>query len=110
VRRPLERAVHELPVDVVLHLVEGGVAPADRGGAAKARKRRVNCLLDAGIAVEVVHDSTIVLAREAEHPLEELPRLLMQPDPAQRVDRERSISHPHVAIIPVAIATDPLGK
>ena len=109
-------AVQRLAVDVELELIGGAVADPDRARAAVARPVLERLLLEVGGAVHPVHDvqRAAVAARPlgdpVPQPAAELRRLLGEPQPQQRVDGERGVAHPGVAVVPVTLAADLLGQ
>ena len=97
--------VEHRPEDVVLALVEGTVADPDGTGAGVARELVERRLREIPTAVDPVHDlQRAVLGRfDVGHELHELVRLPVELQPVQRLQRERRVAHPGVAVVPVAL-------
>ncbi len=72
--------------------------------------------MEVGAAVDAVHDlegAALAVGRLAEpvgQPGDERLRLLREPEPQERVERERGVAHPRVAVVPVALAADVLRQ
>ena len=97
--------VEHRPEDVVLALVEGTVADPDGAGAGVARELVERRLREIPAAVDPVHDlQRAVLGRfDVGHELHELVGLPVEVQPVQRLQRERRVAHPGVAVVPVAL-------
>ena len=83
---------------------------------AVARPVRVLDLGQLGAPVDAVHDlqrprrPDLPLARAVGQPAHERRRLLGEAEPQQRVERERGVADPRVAVVPVALAAELLGQ
>ena len=98
--------------DVVLALVEGAVADPDRPGAgvpAQVLQRRLGQVAP---AVDPVHDlqGAVLVDLEVGDELHELVGLPVEVEPVQRLQRERGVAHPAVAVVPVPLAAGRLGQ
>ncbi len=113
---PAERArvdvdrVQEGAVDVVLVLVEGGVA--DPHGlradvAAQVVERALGQLL---LAADPVHDLEVRVRADLLHERHEVGRLVVQPEHVKAPEREGRVADPGVAVVPVALAAGGLGE
>ena len=105
--------VQQLAVDVELQLVVGAVADPHRTRAHVAVEVIEHLLGQVLLAVDAVHDlqagvrlRCAVLGDEPEEAL----RLLLEAQAQERVDRERRVAHPGVAVVPVALAADALRE
>ena len=98
--------------DVVLALVEGAVADPDRTGARVAGELVPGRLGQIAPAVDPVHDlERAVLGRlDVGDELHVLVGLPVQVEPVQRLERERAVADPGVAVVPVALAPRGLGE
>ena len=106
-----ERVEHGA-VDVVLTLVEGSVAEADRLGALVAREFVPGRLGQVTAAVDAVHDlqAAVVVRLEVGHELHELVGLPVEVQEVQGLQGERRVPHPRVAVVPVPLAARGLGQ
>ena len=108
--------VDELAVDVELELVGGAVPDAHGGRAAVALPVVEDLLLEIGVAVDRVHDlerpglALVLLAEPVGQPAAERRGLLGEAEPQQRVEGERGVADPRVAVVPVAAAAELLGE
>ena len=106
--------VHQIADDVELELAGGVVAGADGRGPLVALEVIEDRLGQLGAAVDAVeHLQARVGAEVAEallEKLDEVPRLIREPDPEEGVHRERRVPHPGVAIVPVALPADLLRQ
>ena len=98
--------------DVVLALVERAVADPDRAGAGVAGQVVARRFGQVAAAVDPVHDlQRAVLGRlDVGHELHVLVGLPVQVQPVQRLERERAVADPGVAVVPVALAARRLGQ
>ena len=98
--------------DVVLPLVERAVADPHRPRARVAREVVARRLGQVAPAVDAVHDlQRAVLGRlDVGDELHELVGLPVEVEPVQRLQRERRVAHPRVAVVPVALAARRLGQ
>ena len=98
--------------DVVLALVERAVADPDRARARVAGEVVARRLGQVAPAVDPVHDlQRPVLGRlDVGDELHELVGLPVEVEPVQRLQRERRVAHPRVAVVPVALAARRLGQ
>ena len=98
--------------DVVLALVEGAVADAHRPRAGVAGEVVPRRLGQVAPAVDPVHDlQRAVLGRlDVGDELHELVGLPVEVEQVQRLQRERRVAHPGVAVVPVALAARRLGQ
>src|SRR6266516_2550571 len=103
-------------VDVELQLGRRLVADAHRRRAHVALQVPELLLGQVLAPVDAVHDlqrARLALGGVAEAPLQpihERAGLLGEPEPEQRVEREGSVAHPRVAVVPVACAAEPLRQ
>src|SRR5262249_13848905 len=103
-------------VDVQLELVGGGVADPDRRGALVPLQVRQLAFGQLGAAVDAVHDlqrsggGAVAGADVRGQELHEGGGLAAEAEPEQRVDGEGGVAHPHVAVVPVALAAELLGQ
>jgi hypothetical protein len=106
--------IHQLAVDVELELIEGAVADADGPRAAVPVEVVERVFGQVAPAVDPVHDlqgsvpAGFVDARL--QPLHEPRRLLGEADPQQRVEGERGVPDPGVAVVPISHASQLLGE
>ncbi len=107
-----QEGVQDGAEDVVLPLVEGAVADPHRAGALVSRQVVAGRLGEVPAAVDAVHDlQAAVLGRlQVGHELHELVGLPVQVEVVQRLQRERGVPHPGVAVVPVALAARRLGQ
>src|SRR5262249_60845861 len=109
-RRPLVSAIENLAIHVVLKLLRRAIPPPHRTRAAIAVKLRVIPFPRSPGAVEVVKRSWKPTALDrVQRPAEKSRRFLRAADAIERVDCERRVANPRVAVIPVAFATDHLS-
>ena len=111
--------VDQLAVDVELELVDGAVADPHRPGVAVAAQV-VELGLVGDVAVDVVEHpqraevvGRAVLGRvrhPVREPAHERRRLVGEAEPQQRVEAERGVADPHVAVVPVAAPAHRLGQ
>ena len=92
--------------DVVLALVEGAVADAHRARAGVAGELVAGRLGQVASAVDPVHDlqRAVLGGLEVGDELHELVGLPVEVEPVERLQRERRVAHPGVAVVPVALA------
>ena len=104
--RVLEDRVEHGAEDVVLLLVEGAVADPHRLRARVAGHVVAGRLGQVAAAVDAVHDleRPVVGRLDVGDELHELVGLPVEVEPVQRVERERRVAHPGVAVVPVALA------
>ena len=110
--RVQEDRVEHGAVDVVLALVERAVADPDRTGAgvpAEVIERRLGQVAP---PVDAVHDlqRAVVVGLEVGDELHELVGLPVEVQPVQRLQGERRVAHPGVAVVPVALASGRLRQ
>ena len=102
----------ELPVDIELELIRGGVADAHRGGALVAGQPRHLPFSQLPFTGQAIHD--LDLARAARHAaLQPRPPRLRFLDIArghQCQQRQGRVAQPAIAVVPVALATELLGQ
>ena len=107
-----EDRVEDRAEDVVLPLVEGTVADP-HGRSAGVAAELVTCrLVQVAPAVDAVHDlERAVLGRlEVADELHELARLPVQIEEVERLEGERRVPDPGVAVVPVPLAARCLGE
>ena len=104
--------VERRAVDVVLALVERPVADADRPRAGVAREVVARRLGEVAAPVDPVHDlqRAVLVGLEVGDELHELVRLPVEVEVVQRLQRERRVADPGVAVVPVALAARRLGQ
>ena len=92
--------------DVVLALVERAVADPHRVRALVAGELVARGLGQVAPAVDAVHDlqRAVGVGLEVGDELHELVGLPVEVEPVQRLQRERGVAHPRVAVVPVALA------
>ena len=98
--------------DVVLALVERAVADPHRPRAGVAGEIVARGLGQIPPPVDPVHDlqRAVVVRLDVGDELDELVGLPVQVEPVQRLERERRVAHPRVAVVPVALAARGLGQ
>ena len=98
--------------DVVLALIERAVADPDRAGAGVAAQVVERRLGQVAPAVDPVHDlqGAVVVDLEVGDELHELVGFPVEVQPVQRLQRERGVAHPAVAVVPVPFAAGRLGQ
>ena len=91
---------------VVLPLVERAVADPHRAGAGVAGEVVARRLRQVAAPVDAVHDlqRAVLVRLEVGDELHELVGLPVEVQPVQRLQRERRVAHPGVAVVPVALA------
>src|SRR5262249_43940115 len=105
--RPFVSAIENLAVDVVLNLLGRRVAPSRRTLTTIPSDPLVCSLRGRAGAVEVIDRfGTAAALYRVQRPTEKPQRLLRAADAIERVNRERRVAQPRVAIIPVALAAD----
>ena len=107
-----EERVEDGAEDVVLALVEGAVADPHRprpGVAGELVERRLG---QVAAAVDPVHDleRAVLVRLDVGDELHELVGLPLQVQVVERLERERRVAHPRVAVVPVALAARRLGQ
>ena len=104
--------VERRAVDVVLALVERAVADAHGPRAGVARQVVARRLGQIAPAVDAVHDLEPAVGHRLEvgHELHELVGLPVEVEPVERLQRERRVAQPGVAVVPVALAPGRLGQ
>ena len=112
VHRVLEDRVEHRAVDVVLALIEGAVADPHRAGAGVAGELLAEGLGEVAPPVDPVHDlqPAVAVGLDVGDELHELIGLPVEPEQVQRLQRERRVAHPRVAVVPVALAPGRLGQ
>ena len=112
VHRVLEDRVEHRAVDVVLTLIEGAVADPHRVRAGVAGELLAERLGQVAPAVDPVHDlqPAVAVGLDVGDELHELVGLPVEPEQVQRLQRERRVAHPRVAVVPVALAPRRLGQ
>ena len=97
---------------VVLPLVERPVADAHGPGPPIAREVVEGRLGQVPPAVDAVHDleRAVVVGLEVGDELHELVGLPVEVEVVQRLERERRVPHPRVAVVPVALASGSLRQ
>ena len=98
--------------DVVLALVEGAVADADRARAGVAGEVVARGLGQVAAPVDPVHDlqRAVLVGLEVGDELHELVGLPVEVEVVQRLQGEGRVAHPGVAVVPVALAARRLGQ
>ena len=98
--------------DVVLALVEGAVADADRARAGVAGEVVARGLGEIAAPVDPVHDlqRAVLVGLEVGDELHELVGLPVEVEVVQRLQGEGGVAHPRVAVVPVALAARRLGQ
>ena len=111
-RRVQQDRVEHGAEDVVLALVEGAVADPHRARAGVAGEVVARRLGQVAAPVDAVHDlqRAVVVGLEVGDELHELVGLPVEVEPVQRLQRERRVAHPGVAVVPVALAARRLGQ
>ena len=109
------RRAEQLSVDVELALAPRAVADPHRGGLAPARQVRQLPLGQVPLAADAEHDLQVAgllegAGRGGGHVVEELVGLVGAGRHPQRLDGERGVPDPGVAVVPVAGAADDLGQ
>ncbi len=107
-----QHRVQRGPEDVVLALVEGAVADPHRAGPGVAGELPAGRLGEVAAAVDPVHDlqRAVVVGFEVGDELHELLGLPVEVQVVQRLQRERAVAKPRVAVIPVALPTGGLRQ
>ena len=98
--------------DVVLALVEGPVPDPHRASAGVPREMVQRRFGEVAPTVDPVHDlqGAVVVGVEVGDELHELVGLPVEVQEMQRLERERRVAHPRVAVVPVALAAGRLGQ
>ena len=98
--------------DVVLPLVEGAVADPHRARALVAGELVTGRLGQIATAVDPVHDlqRAVLGGLEVGDELDELVGLPVEVEAVERLQRERCVAHPGVAVVPVALAAGRLRQ
>src|SRR5262249_60598923 len=100
-----------LAVPMVGNLFGRRVPPSHGTRATIAFKPLVCALRRRAAAVEVIdRPGTTAALDRVQRPTEKPQRLLRTADAIERVNRERRVAQPRIAIIPVALAADHLGQ
>ena len=104
--------VERRAVDVVLALVERPVADADRPRPGVAREVVARRLGEVAAPVDPVHDlqPAVRVGLEVGDELHELVGLPVEVEVVQRLQGERRVAQPGVAVVPVALAARRLGQ
>ena len=104
--------VHDLAVDVELHLTVRGVADAHGLRVLISRQPRDMPLAQETLPAQAVHDLNLVGAAGsgAQQPVPPFFGLLVIAGVHQREKGERGVAEPAVAIVPVANSADELGE
>ena len=104
--------VGDLAVHVELELRRGRVPDPDGLRALVPGKPSDLVLGEAPLARGPVHDLELIgrSGHRAQQPVAPSPRLLVVSEADERVQRERRVTQPAVAVVPVAHAADPLGQ
>ena len=99
--------VEHRAIDVVLTLVVGAIALADRARALVALELAQRGLAQIPLAANPVHDlqRAILVARQVGDVLHEVVRFPVEAERVQAPECERRVAHPAVAVVPVALAT-----
>ena len=107
-----EDRVEDGAEDVVLPLVERAVPDADGTGPGVPREVVERRLGQVAPPVDPVHDlqRPVVVRLEVGDELHELVGLPVEVEPVERLERERRVAHPRVAVVPVALAAWRLGQ
>ena len=110
--RMLEDAVQHGAVDVILPLVERAVADPHWARAGVTGQVVAGALGQIAPPVDPVHDLHAAVGDRFEvgDELHELLGLPVEVEPVQRLQRERGVAHPRVAVVPVALAARRLGQ
>ena len=108
----LEDRVEHRAVDVVLALVEGPVSDSDRVRAGVARELLAERFGQVAPPVDAVHDlqPAVAVGLDVADELHELVGLPVEPEQVQRLQCERRVAHPRIAVVPVALAPRSLGQ
>ena len=108
----LMQHVHHLAVHVELELLVRRVADAHRARARVAGEPRQLVLGDAALPADAVEDLRLrrIAGDRAQQPVAPRARLVGETGVEQRVERERRVAQPAVAVVPVALAADPLRQ
>ena len=93
--------------DVVLVLTEGGIAHANRTRTRVTRQVVARRFRQLATAVNAVHDlqRAILCRLDVGDELHELVRFRVQFKPVECLEHESRITHPRVAVVPVALST-----
>ena len=107
--------VHELAIDVKLQLTRRVVPHPHRGRPSVTLEIWQLPLRQIHPSVDAVHDLqgsmwAPVGSRAPGQEVHECGRLVLESEPQERVDAERSVPYPHVAVIPVPLPSDPFRK
>ena len=108
----LMQRIHHLAVDVELELVDGRVAHAHRRGPLVARQPVQHHLGEPPLAGQAVHDLQLG-GRPGDRPEQPVaPRagLVAEAAEVERVERERRVAQPRVAVVPVPDPADALRQ
>ena len=104
--------VEDLAVDIELELRRRGVADPHGGRPLVARQPVELALVQAALPREPVHDLDVggVAGDGAQEPLAPRLGLLARAGLQHREERQRGVAQPAEAVVPVALAADPLGQ
>ena len=103
--------VEQHPPDVVLALVPGAVADADRAGALVAGQVVESLLGQLALAADPVHDLQVgVLLGQVGDEVEEVVRLPVEAEGVQAPEHEGRVAQPGVAVVVVALAAGGLRQ
>ena len=110
-----ERGAEQLAVDVDLQLVPGAVAHSHRRAALPPLEVRKGALGQVVLAADAEHDLQAVVGsdrggRRRGEEGEEVVCLVRTGSDPERLHREARVAHPGVAVVPVALSADALGK
>ena len=107
-----EDRVEDRAEDVVLSLVERAVPDAHRPRPRVPREVVERRLRQVATAVDPVHDlqRAVLVRLDVGDELHELVGLPVEVEPVERLERERRVAHPRVAVVPVALASRRLGQ
>src|SRR5215211_7606430 len=107
------RGVEHGPVEVELALLVCAVAEPNRVGVHVSREVRelhLGYVLAAIYAVERLQEAVFVLMATVSQPTHKVPRLVLEADVDQGVERQRRVPEPGVAVVPVALSPDLLRQ
>src|SRR5215207_2359999 len=107
------RRVEDGPVEVELYLSERGIAEPHGAGVqvtGEVVEFSLREVLTAIDAVERLEESVPVALAAVPEVVHEVARLFVEPDGDEGVEREGGVAQPRVAVVPVALAADPLRQ
>src|SRR5215831_6578777 len=97
---------------VVLALIKGGIADANRACICVAREVVPRRFGQLATAIDAVHDlkRTVLVGLDIGNELHELVRFPVKVEPMERLKHKSRVAHPRVTVVPVALSARRLWK